>query len=54
MAERWIVNASPLIVLAKIDHQHLLTPLADELIVPQTVVDEIAAGVGEPIDAVCR
>jgi predicted nucleic acid-binding protein len=44
MPERWVVNASPLILLAKIDHQHLLSQLADELIVPQAVVDEINAG----------
>lgn len=51
MAERWIVNASPLIVLAKIDHQHLLTQLAGELLVPQAVVAEIAAG---PVEDAAR
>ena len=44
MPERWVVNASPLIVLAKIDKLDLLTHLADELLVPQAVVDEINAG----------
>lgn len=49
MIERWIVDASPLIVLAKVNHQHLLTALADEVVVPQAVVDEINAG---PVDFV--
>ncbi len=44
MIERWVVNASPLIVLSKVGHQHLLTELADEVVVPQAVVDEINAG----------
>jgi predicted nucleic acid-binding protein len=44
MAERWVVNASPLIVLAKVGHAHLLSALTDEIVVPQTVVDEINAG----------
>ena len=44
MPERWVVNASPLIVLAKIEQQNLLTLLADELVVPQSVVNEINAG----------
>ena len=44
MPERWVVNASPLIVLAKINHQHLLTQLTDEIIVPQAVLIEINAG----------
>jgi predicted nucleic acid-binding protein len=44
MAERWVVNASPLIVLAKIDQQQLLLDLAESLVVPQAVVDEINAG----------
>lgn len=43
MAERWVVNASPLIVMAKIGHAQLLSALADEIVVPQTVVDEINA-----------
>jgi predicted nucleic acid-binding protein len=44
MPERWVVNASPLIVLAKIQQQALLAQLADSLVVPQAVVYEIDAG----------
>lgn len=44
MALRWVVNASPLIVLSKIGHQHLLTELADEIIVPEGVATEVEAG----------
>lgn len=44
MTECWVINASPLILLAKIGHHHLLGQLVDELIVPQAVVDEINAG----------
>ena len=44
MPERWVINASPIIVLAKIDSLDLITQLADEIIVPQAVVNEINAG----------
>ena len=44
MSERWVINASPIIVLAKIDSDWLITELADEIILPQAVVDEINAG----------
>lgn len=44
MASRWVVNASPLIALCKIDHHSLLFDLTDELIIPQAVAGEIAAG----------
>lgn len=41
---RWVVNASPLIVLSKVNQQSLLTKLAEEWVVPQAVVREIEAG----------
>ncbi len=44
MVDRWVVNASPLIVLAKIGQVDLLTALADEIAVPDAVVREITAG----------
>lgn len=44
MAERWVVNASPLIVLSKINYQHLLTELAAETVIPEAVALEIEAG----------
>ena len=44
MAERWVVNASPLIVLSKINRQHLLTELAAETVIPEAVALEIEAG----------
>lgn len=44
MAEQWVVNASPLISLARIEQIHLLTELADDLLVPAAVVDEVMAG----------
>ena len=44
MPDRWVVNASPLILLAKIGHLHLLTELADELVVPEAVLDEVNVG----------
>jgi hypothetical protein len=46
MSERWVVNASPLIVLAKVGHAHLLAlaALAAEIVAPQAVVAEIEAG----------
>ena len=44
MAEHWVLNASPLIVLARIGRQNLLPALADQIVVPQAVAAEIQAG----------
>jgi predicted nucleic acid-binding protein len=43
MSRVWVVNASPLILLGKIDRITLLGELADELIVPEAVGREVAA-----------
>lgn len=42
MSKRWVVNASPLILLQKIGHLKLLTDLCEEVIIPQGVVDELS------------
>ncbi len=47
MPKRWILNASPLIVLAKIGREDLLLALADEIVVPHAVAMEIEAGPAE-------
>jgi predicted nucleic acid-binding protein len=47
VAELWIANASPIIVLAKANHLQLLTDLADELLLPETVVAEVLAGAAD-------
>jgi len=44
MIERWVVNASPLIVLGKIGQLDLLTKLPQRIVVPAAVVSEIIAG----------
>jgi predicted nucleic acid-binding protein len=44
MPDGWVINASPLIVLSKINQQHLLWQLATELVVPESVLAEINAG----------
>lgn len=43
MSRVWVVNASPLILLGKIDCVDLLSQLSDELIVPDVVVREVGA-----------
>jgi predicted nucleic acid-binding protein len=43
---RWVVNASPLIFLAKIDALSLLKQLTDEVLVPFSVRDEVLAPKG--------
>ncbi len=49
MSECWVLNASPIIVLARVGQEHLFDALADEVAVPQAVVDEIQAGpAGDP------
>lgn len=44
MHRKWVVNASPLIVLSKINHLFLLQRLAGEIVVPAGVAKEIAQG----------
>lgn len=41
MAERWVINASPVILLAKAEVIQFLPRLCDELVVPAGVVDEV-------------
>lgn len=44
MSDVWVVNASPVITLAKADRLHLLPDLCKELLVLEAVVAEILAG----------
>jgi|GEM_PF-1660651 len=44
MTERWVVNASPIICLAKVGCLELLQRLPDQFLIPQAVADEILAG----------
>lgn len=49
MSDIWVVNASPLIALAEVGCEHLLTALAPTVLVPTAVEAEILAGpVGDP------
>jgi predicted nucleic acid-binding protein len=51
VAERWVINASPLILLAKAELVHLLPSLCEELVIPNGVAVEIQAG--RSADAAC-
>lgn len=44
MSKQWVVNASPLILLAKVNHLNLLDQLSESYIVPEAVATEILAG----------
>lgn len=44
MTKRWVINASPIISLTKIDRIHLLEQLCDKMVIPQGVADEIKLG----------
>jgi len=44
VADVWVVNASPVIVLAKAGHLQLLEQMASELLLPEPVVAEVLAG----------
>ena len=49
MSDIWVVNASPLIALAEVGCEHLLTALAPTVLVPTAVEAEILAGpTGDP------
>ncbi len=41
MTETWVINASPLILLGKMHRLDLLERLAAEVIVPQTVFNDL-------------
>jgi predicted nucleic acid-binding protein len=41
---RWVVNASPIISLAKISQVHILPKLCADLLIPQAVAQEIEDG----------
>jgi len=43
-SSRWVINASPLILLGKIRRLDLLESLAPGLVVPQSVIGEVEAG----------
>ncbi|XCN72908.1 MAG: DUF3368 domain-containing protein [Candidatus Electrothrix aestuarii] len=45
MSERlWVINASPIISLANIEHAHLLPESCDRMIIPRAVEQEILNG----------
>ena len=44
VSDIWVVNASPLIALAEVGCEHLLTALAPTVLVPTAVEAEILAG----------
>lgn len=44
MSDRWVLNASPLIVFGKIGRLDLFSQLAEEVVVPRGVAQEILAG----------
>lgn len=47
VSEHWVIDASPLILLSRIDQLDLLTQLTSTLQIPKTVVQEIDAGVAK-------
>lgn len=47
MGEHWVLNASPLILLSKIQYDWLFFELAEEVIVPMEVAKEIERGPAE-------
>ncbi|NLS78195.1 MAG: DUF3368 domain-containing protein [Chloroflexi bacterium] len=44
MSERWVLNASPVITLARIGYERLLLDQPEEAVMPQAVAAEIGAG----------
>jgi predicted nucleic acid-binding protein len=44
LGEAWVINASPVITLAKAGYLHLLDQLSRKILIPQPVIDEILAG----------
>lgn len=50
-AEKWVVNASPLICLGKLGHLDWLGALASEIVIPSGVANEVGTG---PADDAAR
>jgi hypothetical protein len=44
LGESWVVNASPVITLAKAGYLHLFDQLSQEILIPRPVIEEILAG----------
>ena len=44
MSDKWVLNASPLILLAKVGQVGLFPKLTKRLVIPASVVAEIQAG----------
>jgi predicted nucleic acid-binding protein len=44
VSRKWVVNASPLILLGKVGRLQFLEALSEVLVIPQAVADEINAG----------
>ncbi|MBI4761153.1 MAG: DUF3368 domain-containing protein [Chloroflexota bacterium] len=44
MSDRWVLNASPLIVMGKIGQIDLFTAIAQKVVLPAAVAEEIKAG----------
>ena len=44
MSNRWVLNASPLILFARVERLDLIETLTPQAIVPDAVIDEIRAG----------
>ena len=54
MNAKWVVNASPLILLAKVHRLGLLVELAQTLVIPESVAAEIKAGPdNDPDGTIC-
>jgi predicted nucleic acid-binding protein len=44
VVERWVINASPIILLAKAEVIHFLPQVCDQLIIPAGTVEEVYRG----------
>ncbi|MGD2157042.1 MAG: hypothetical protein PVG14_00185 [Anaerolineales bacterium] len=47
MSENWVLNASPLIALARVGLQGVFFDLTEQAVVPEAVAEEINAGPGD-------
>ena len=55
MSEHWIIDASPLITLAKIGEHRLLTDGAEDVLIPEAVAEEVLVGsLDDPRDSSWR
>ena len=47
MSEVWVLNASPLILFARVNGLEIIERIASSIVIPEAVIDEVRAGAAD-------